>query len=427
VLRRRSVHFALLSALFLLLVPAAAMAKTGPCRPDGSGPKCQVWTGKVTSINDGDTFAVDIAGDGKKRSYAIRFIGVQAMEQTRYNKDPKKRRGECHALQATNLVEKMVRQAHGRVRLTAQRPRTDTRGRLLRSVNLRIGGRWVDVGEQEMATGVTLWMHNNHESAWNKIYNRLGQTAARQGIGIWNKTTCGVGPAQDVPLKVWVMSDPFGDDNRNKNAEWIRVQNLSPTKTVSLARWWVRDSGHRLFKFPGRTSLSPGEALIVHVGRGRSSGNSYYWGLTDTIFENSVNGDDVGDGAYLFDPKGDLRAWLVYPCLVSCSDPNQGAVRVIAHPSGREYVRVVNVSGHSVDLFGYQLRMPGAYAFPRGTVLDPGDDVEVDVGGNPANDNSRVLHMGMSGLYLVDRGGAVSVATFDEIDLACDSWGNGHC
>ena len=425
-LPRRLVAYALLVALALLLLPAGASAKKGPCRPDGSGPKCHVWTGHVTSINDGDTFDVDIDGDHRKRSYAIRFLGVQAMEQTRYSKDPKKRRGQCHALQATNLVEKMVRQAHGRVRLTSQSPRKDHLGRLLRSVNLRIGGRWVDVGQAEMAAGVTLWMHNGKETAWNTIYNSLGQEAARQGIGIFNTTTCGSGPSQDVPLKVWVMSDPFGDDLKNKNAEWVKVQNLG-SRRVSLSRWWIRDSGLRRYTFPGGAAVDPGETVTLHVGRGRSSGTTYYWGLGETIFENSANGDDVGDGAYLFDPKGDLRAWMIYPCLVACSDPNQGALRVVAHPGGREYVVVSNVSGHTVNLFSYQLRMPGGYAFPHGTVLDPGDSVRTYIGGNPSSDTSRVLHMGMSGTYLPDSGGAVHVSTFDEISLACDSWGRGHC
>ena len=140
-----------------------------------------------------------------------------------------------------------------------------------------------------------------------------------------------------------------------------------------------------------------------------------------------MNGGDVGDGAYLFDPKGDLRAWLIYPCLVSCSDPNQGALRVRAHFDDPEYVSVTNVSGHRVDLFGYQVRMPGAYAFPHGTVLDPGESVRAYVNGRPSSDSRDVLHMGIPGLYLPNRGGAVRVATFSEIDLDCDSWGNGRC
>ena len=34
----------------------------------------------------------------------------------------------------------------------------------------------------------------------------------------------------------------------------------------------------------------------------------------------------MGDGAYLFDPQGDLRASMTYPCRIACTDPYQGAV-----------------------------------------------------------------------------------------------------
>ena len=43
------------------------------------------------------------------------------------------------------------------------------------------------------------------ETAWNRIYNTLGQRAMHKGIGMWDPTTCGAGPSQDVPLKVWVI------------------------------------------------------------------------------------------------------------------------------------------------------------------------------------------------------------------------------
>ena len=60
-------------------------------------------------------------------------------------------------------------------------------------------------------------------------------------------------------------------------------------------------------------------------------------------------------------------------------------------------------------------------------VLAPGETMEIDVMGSPSSDTRVVRHMGIDGPYLPDRGGAVSVTTFDEIVLACDSWGSGHC
>jgi hypothetical protein len=51
----------------------------------------------------------------------------------------------------------------------------------------------------------------------------------------------------------------------------------------------------------------------------------------------------------------------------------------------------------------------------------------VAVEGNPANDTRLSKHIGYGGAYLPDSGGTASVTTFDEIVLACDSWGSGHC
>ena len=416
----------LLCALLLSLIPAsAADAARAPCRPDGTGPVCQVWTGKVTAVNDGDTVDVDINGDGKKRSFPIRFIGIQATELKVHSPNPRKRRGECHAKEATAFVEKLVRKAHGRVRLTSPKPRYDAKGRLLRSVNVRLGGHWVDLGQREMAAGKTFWLP--YDRVWDRIYNELGQRAARKGIGIWDKTHCGVGPSQDVPLKLWVMSDPFGDETADRNGEWTKIQNLSTTKPISLAGWWVRDSDQRRFTFPAGTVIEPGQTVTLYAGRGRRTRNEFHWGIDTSVWENTVMGEGVGDGSYLFDPKGDLRAWMVYPCLVACSDPNQGAVEITANPRADENVRVRNVSSHAVDLYGYELRFPGGYAFPEGTVLDPGQEVRVNIQGSPSSDTSRVLHLGNSGPYMPDGGGSVELTTFDEIRLACDAWGSGHC
>ena len=424
---RTGILVAILAAAVLSICPAPAPAATGPCRPDGTGPTCRIWKAKVVEVNDGDTIDVDIDGDGSRRRFPIRFIGVQAMEQTRYSRNPAKRRGRCHALQATNLVERLVKLGRRRVRLSAQSPRKDSMGRLFRSVAVKIGGRWRDIGETEMAQGTTLWMHVANETAWNRRYNSLGQEAAQRRIGLWNPATCGDGPSQNVPLEVWVMSDPLGEDTVDVNSEYIRIRNLSPTASVPLARWSVRDSGLRRYTFPAGTVLGPGRTITVHSGHGRRVSDTFYWGLPGTVFENSASGGDQGDGAYLFDPQGDLRNYMVYPCLVACTDPNQGAVRVTQHAVGREYVLVQNISARALDLYGYELRMPGGYAFRRDSVLQPGETIEVDVKGEPSQDTRLLRHMGINGPYLPDRGGAVSLTTFDEIVLDCDAWGTGHC
>jgi len=44
-----------------------------------------------------------------------------------------------------------------------------------------------------------------------------------------------------------------------------------------------------------------------------------HWGLDIPIFANVTEGKTfMGDGAWLYDPNGDLRAWYMYPCRAAC-------------------------------------------------------------------------------------------------------------
>jgi micrococcal nuclease len=58
----------------------------------------------------------------------------------------------------------------------------------------------------------------------------------------------------------------------------------------------------------------------VHVGPGTSTATHKYWGLPVRIFANpTFDASAIGDGGYLFDPRGDLRAHMLYPCVVACT------------------------------------------------------------------------------------------------------------
>ena len=380
----------LLALAVLALLPAWAAGAT--------------WKGRVVSVNDGDTIEVDIRGDGTRRTRDVRFTAVQAMELTRYAADPAKWRGECHAVDAARRVRRLIWRGSRRVRLSARHASSRAGHRLRRYVAVRSGGRWVDLGEILMAEGHALFMGSEDEPDRNARYNALGQQAALEGLRIWDPATCGAGPDQDVPLRLWANWDPPGVDNLDADGEWIKVQNLGG-RSVPLDGWWVRDSMLRRFTFPGGTMLAPGETVTVFAGHA----GAFHFGLGVTLFPNKA-----GDGAYLFDPDGDLRASMTYPCLVACTDPNQGAVAVEADPR-HESVEVRNVASRRVDLYGYALTQHGsAWPFAQGTALDPGESLTVE---RPGGEQP----------VLRDAGGAVSVSSFRGIALACDAWGDGRC
>ena len=296
-------------------VPAAAAA---PCRPGAGSPACHVWTGKVSWVPDGDTPLVDVYGDGTSTPRSIRLIGVQTMEQTVYDRSPARRRGECHALAATARVEQLVKAGGGVVRLTAQHASSVSRGRPLRSVAVRINGVWRDIGLDLIRNGYALWLPIPEEWAWNPTYRLAAQQAAREGRRMYDTDTCGVGPMQGAKLSVEVNFDADGSDDQNVNGEWIRVGNAS-SAAVPVGGWWVRDSALRRYTFPAGTVVPARGSLFVHVGRGAATATHKYWGLSAPVFANpTFDSHAIGDGGYLFDPRGDLRAWMHYPCVVAC-------------------------------------------------------------------------------------------------------------
>ena len=418
----RALLAALLAALLLTAVASPANARTGRCFGGASGPVCNVITGKVTDVNDGDTIDVRLAGS--RRVVEVRLRSIQAMEMTHYNK--RRRRGPCHSVDATIALEKMLRRSGNRVRLSTQNvDGRDRLGRLRRNVAIRRGGRWRDVGEILIAQGHALWMTSVDDTTWNVRYNRAQQEAAQRGRNLWNPVECGRGPQQDVPVEVLVKWEGWGD---NLNGEWIKLRNTG-SRTLQLGRWWVRDAMLRRFTFPRGTSVAPGATVTVYVGPGTRRPGVFYWNQPQTVFENPGDERNLGDGAYLFDPKGDLRAYMVYPCVVACADARQGAVEVDAHPRRPEAVTVRNVSSRAVDLHGARLsvRRGAGYDFGPDSVLRPGEAIAVVVEGDPSDDSHDRRYWGADGYVLPDRGGSISLTSFAGITLACDAWGDGSC
>jgi endonuclease YncB( thermonuclease family) len=420
------VRRALLTALLLLLASAAPAAARGVCVAGGSGPSCTVWTGTVTFVDDGDTIDVDVAGDGTRRARRVRITGIQAMEQSAYA--TRRRAGDCHAVEATLRLERLVRKSRGRVRLAAQHAGTMSRGRLVRTVAVKLRGRWRDVGSTMLSEGRALWWPSHAEWASNGAYAARVQAALAARRGIFDPDGCGAGPSAGSPLKLWVNWDADGDDTANPAGEWVKVKNRDPVAPVPLSGWYLRDSGLRRYNFPAHAAIPPGGTVTVNVGA--ATGGALGWGLSVPVFENVSGGPQaIGDGAYLFDPLGNVRAAMVYPCRGSCSDAAQGAVAVSAVARGRrESVTLANVSARAVDLDGYVLRSPPySYALDHGAVLPPGRSLRVDVGGSPEDDTALERHWGFARPILRDDGDVVRLSTYTDVTIACSAWGDKSC
>jgi endonuclease YncB( thermonuclease family) len=422
-----------------LAIPAVADARTGPCVAGKKRPRCTFTNARVTFVADGDTIRATVGG----REKTIRFTGINAMELRRYSSTPSKRRGACHAVAATNLVDRYIKHSHRRVRLAAQHAGSHSNKRLRRSVWVKAGGRWRDLARIEMQAGLALWLPNGPEFAHNREYHELAEQAAAAQRGVFDPDGCGAGPDQDLPVTVTVNWDADGNDRSNLNGEWADIHNAG-ARPLSLRGWWFRDSWltygrhHRPgYAFPDNATVPAGGTVRVHMGCGSNTASDLHWCQHRDVFEN-VTSDrrQMGDGGYLFDLEGDLRAAMTYPCIVACSDPLKGKVRLNVQPRSPESIAIVNTSGAPIDLAGHtvKLHLIGhrdafvfGYPFGPGSTVGPGQAMTILPDGSPNRDTALVRHLGRGPHVLTDGGNAVDLRTMTDLLTDCADWGNQHC
>ena len=427
--RKALVTASLVVIVAALAAPAAAPAASGPCVPEyPNGAQCNVWKGTVRSVNDGDTLDAHVPRDGLGGLLRIRIIGIQAMEQTSYR--AAQRADDCHAVDATNRLEALVRRSKQRIRVASLYPESRSRGRRLRSVAVRYKGRWRDVGRTMITEGHALWLPGRSEDATNVRYSVLTQRAAAAGRGLFSPNHCGIGPNEGHPIKLWANWDADGDDGSDVNGEWVKIKNLDPVNALPLDGWHLRDTGLRRFTFPPGAVVAPNASVWVYAGQGEHFGAEFFWGLSAPVFENTTRDDrGMGDGAYLFDPQGDVRASMIYPCRVGCGDPAEGGrLALDANPRRKEVVLIKNTATWPLDLENYLLQSkPYGYAFPPGSILNPGETMRVFTQGDPSEDTPYEKHWGMTGQILNNGGDTASMLTYNDITLACTAWGSKSC
>lgn len=421
----------LLRALLVLALPATLLVAASPveaaeklptrCLPtDSRSPACHWVKAKVTHISDGDT--IDVTEGG--RTYRVRFTGLNTMEMTVYSSHRERRRGQCHAVEATNRLEDLINAAGGTVYLAAQNLKSMSGARYRRSVWTNINGVWRDLGLTQLQEGRALSAPNPDE--WAHVeYNAVAQKAAAAGLRLYDADYCGSGPSQSASLSMWVNWDADGPDDANVNGEWAYIRNLGKT-SVSLGGWWFRDTYLRRYTFPKSAVIRPGGAIMLHMGKGKDTATHFYWGVTKSVLKNLEPGHGQGEGGYLFDPQGDLRTWTFYPCAYKCVNLLAGKVDVKAHAKKPEYIDIRNVSKQSVNLRGTLLKTPPyGYHFLTSTVIPAGKTLRIYMQGSPKENKGLTRYWGHKDYMLNDGGDVVTLRTYTENRIDCHRWGNG--
>ena len=415
-LKMRRLLCTVLALAFTAGLAGDAAARSGSCLVPGNKTPCKVWSGRVVAVDDGDTILVDVSGDETRARIRVRLTGIQAMES-----------GQCHAPQATARLKQLLRRGGNKVRLAALDPSSASQGRWRRAVAVRFGGRWRDVSRILVSEGHALSLPNSAEYVWNAEYSRLADQAAAKGRNLWSPTYCGAGPSDASPLKSRSTPTPMAPTATTSTASGSGSATSIPSTTSTSAAGGCATppctgTCSRTTRRSRRTTASP-----LYVGSGTSTWTDFYWRSRKPIFDN-IAGHDMGDGAYLFDMQGDLRASMTYPCRIACADPNQGAITISAHPSGREYVTLRNVTSGPVDLQNYRLETPPyAYAFGRDALLGPGEAMTIDVRGEPAQDTGLHKYWGKTGAILNNGGDKLRLATFRGVVIGCYAYGTARC
>jgi endonuclease YncB( thermonuclease family) len=416
---------------------AALVAVAGSTGASATSSGQHIWeSGKVVRLADGDTVYVDVHG----HTYSVRNLGIQATETSHGGVG----KNECGAQAAKKYLTKLT--LHKEVQLASMHESSESLGRLLRTVYVGKNkdlSRDLDVQAAEMSRGYTLWHPDPTDSAHNLYYHQLQVLAQHKQQHLWDPTFCGVGNDQGIQLKVWINSDANLSDAQHPNGEWVAVENMSKTRTANLSHWHVRDGSHvgdPAYTFPAHTKLKPGQVLKLHSGKGRSSvktRNFYNWGDSKARWDDGdTNG--MGEGAYLQDRLGNIRASDTYPCVVtavsSCKDPLTQDLawgQVEYAPGGEkqnpnlEYVTIRNTSTHTVNL-SYRVVSHGGWVrtLMRGTILKPGAQLKVYAG--KGHNTPLAQHFDSPNALFANAGGEVLMRTPNYVQTMCVDWGNVH-
>lgn len=115
-------------------------------------------------------------------------------------------------------------------------------------------------------------------------------------------TTTLPAPPPGPEISVAIHFDAAGNDNQNKNDEWVRFTNAG-SAPVDLTNWFVEDEGAKHTHRFASLVLEPGDSVTLYTGCGDAS-------QTERFFCNSGSAiwNNSGDVVSLFDSTSQLVA-----------------------------------------------------------------------------------------------------------------------
>lgn len=233
-------------------------------------------TAVVSEVYDGDTIKLE---DGT----VIRYIGINSPEKT----DP-------FFQEALDKNSALV--LNKTVSLEFDITQKDRYGRTLAYVY--VGDIFVNLAmvKAGLAVSETIQPNVKHQ---DEIVN--AQKSARENcLGLW-QGLCQ--KSNDSCVKIANINyNAVGDDNKNKNGEWVEIQNAC-SQNISMDNWILKDSSASNEYHFKNFSLNSESLVDLYSGCGQDSQAKLYWSCPElqyAVWNNS------GDHAYLYNSSGEL-------------------------------------------------------------------------------------------------------------------------
>ncbi len=256
-------------------------------------------TALVVRVLDGDTVEVLLAGE----TLRLRYIGIDSPED-----------GQPFSSEATQANRQLVEGK--KVLLEKDVSETDRYDRLLRYVYLLDG---TFINAELVRAGYARAAAYPPDTRYQDYLESVQQEASQAGLGVWALPLASdtpaireasISPTAEQPssrsseLVALVVIDPGcsqfnapGDDNANKNEEYICLTNQGAAP-VEMEAWWLHDEYGWRYTFSA-FSLAGGASVRIHSGCGNGTPDDLYWCRDETAIWN--NG---GDCATLLDSQG---------------------------------------------------------------------------------------------------------------------------
>jgi micrococcal nuclease len=420
-------------ALAVVSLPAAAQPET-PTGSEYLDVPIQE-TGRVLTVADGDTFR--FIPDGESEYITVRLLGVNTPEVRGFN-NVNRDEDMCGGAEATQVLESVLRPGT-RVQLRSLDKASESLGRIQRyafAFNPLTEQFDIDVQAIMAQSGLAMWFTVKNEAALSYQYRVMIAQAQLEKRGIWDPAYCGPLEQPNANISVIVNWDAPGDDNVNVNGEFIILRNIGD-RDVDLSGWLVRDSSLTSWYYlPNGSILAPNDFRVVHVGigeNGQPNPRDLYMGSATPLFPNTQVELFLGDGAYLVDRNTAIRSYYEYPCVLDCSDPLQGVLRITkvnaiatakspAKRANQEYIKIKNFGTAPALLDGYYLRREvSTYPFLVNTIILPGKTLTVRIGkGTPT---PLTQFWGRDKPLLRDQGDRVALLSNRNVTISAKSWG----